>query len=79
MYPLASLIALIVASVPELTILTFSTEGTISIIFEAIFVSSSVGAPKVVPFFEQFIIASIVYSSAWPKINGPHEPTQSIY
>ena len=77
--PLANLIALIVASVPELTILTFSIEGTISIIFDAIRDSISVGAPYVVPLFEYSIIESIVAFSACPKIRGPQDPTQSIY
>jgi hypothetical protein len=63
-YPLANLIALIVASVPELTILTFSIEGTISIILDAIVDSISVGAPKVVPSFEELIIESTVSLSA---------------
>jgi hypothetical protein len=43
--PLARRIALMVASVPELTILTISMEGTMEVIFRAISTSSSVGAP----------------------------------
>ena len=52
--------ALIVASVPELTIRTDSTEGTILIIFFAISVSINVGAPYEVPFLELKLIEEIV-------------------
>mgnify|MGYP000684065819 CR=1 FL=1 len=48
--PRARRIALMVASVPELTIRTCSIDGTISITFSAILISSSVGAPKERPF-----------------------------
>ena len=41
--------ALIVASVPELTSRTFSTDGTASMISSANSFSASVGAPKLVP------------------------------
>ena len=41
--------ALIVASVPELTSRTFSTEGTAAMISSASSFSASVGAPKLVP------------------------------
>ena len=59
-YPLANLIALIVASVPELTILTFSTDGIMLAIFSAISVSISVGVPNVVPFLDTLFIEEIV-------------------
>jgi hypothetical protein len=41
--------ALMVASVPELTIRTISTEGTASTTILARVISSSVGAPKLLP------------------------------
>ena len=57
-YPLASLIALIHASVPELTNLILSILGTIETARSAIFVSISVGMPKEVPFLAFSITAS---------------------
>ena len=45
-YPLAKRIADMQASVPEFTIRTFSTAGTISQISSAISVSMAVGAPN---------------------------------
>ena len=50
--PRATRTALIVASVPELTMRTSSTEGTASQIRRASSTSSSVGAPKLVPLVE---------------------------
>ena len=47
--PRARRMALIVASVPELTSRTFSIEGTASMINSASSLSASVGAPKLVP------------------------------
>ena len=44
-YPLANLIQLIVASVPEFTILIFSIEGITDLINSPMDVSASVGAP----------------------------------
>ena len=69
--PLANLIADMVASVPELTIRTFSTEGTISTIFPRIreawesrtVPSAQVGSPPAQPM------------DARPRINGPQEHT----
>ena len=63
--------ALIVASVPELVILTISTEGTASHTVSASSTSSSVGAPKVVPFLAVFSIASITSGYACPRTSGP--------
>ena len=48
-YALATLRADIVASVPELTNLTFSMLGTHEQTFSASFSSTSVGAPKLAP------------------------------
>ena len=50
MYPRARRMALIVASVPELTSRTFSIDGTASMTRSASSLSASVGAPKLVPF-----------------------------
>ena len=47
--PRARRMALIVASVPELTSRTFSIDGTASMISSASSLSASVGAPKLVP------------------------------
>ena len=49
MKPRASRMALMVASVPELTSRTISMEGTASMIASARSISRSVGAPKLVP------------------------------
>ena len=75
MKPLASLNALITASVPDDTIRTFSTDGINSTIFSASSVSFFVGAPKLVPFSTALITASLTSLSQWPKIIGPHEHT----
>jgi hypothetical protein len=67
--------ALIVASVPELTMRTLSTDGSIAQIFSAIRVSSTQGAPKLRPRLAVAMTASITSGCAWPRIMGPHEPT----
>ena len=74
MHPLANLIALIVASVPELVILIFSIEGKFFLIRLANLVSSNVGAPKLVLFLITFSIDLITEVFACPSIIGPHEP-----
>src|SRR6266480_4945256 len=51
--PRATRMADIVASVPELTSLTISTDGTASQIASASSISASVGAPKRVPVAQQ--------------------------
>ena len=66
--------ALIVASVPELVILIFSMDGKFFLISFANFVSSKVGAPKLVLFFITFCIELITALLACPRIIGPHEP-----
>jgi hypothetical protein len=73
--PRASRIALIVASVPELTIRTSSIDGTSEISLRASTVSISVGAPKESPCSAVRCTAPITWISAWPRIIGPQEPT----
>ena len=67
-----------VASVPEQTRRTFSTEGTQSRTASANSVSASVQAPKLVPEAAALTTASITGGRAWPRIMGPQEPTKSI-
>ena len=61
--PLASLIALITASVPLFTNLTLSIAGKSSTISFASSVSKSVGAPKLSPCFMASITAPSILSS----------------
>ena len=63
------------ASVPEFTMRTISTEGTIPQISSAISTSMSVGAPKLVPRSRTSARASITTGGRWPRISGPQEPT----
>ena len=65
------------ASVPELTRRTFSTDGIASTISCASSTSPSVGAPKDVPRAAASVTAATTSGSACPKINGPHDITQS--
>ncbi len=67
----------IAASVPELVIRTISTEGTRAAISSASATSPPVAAPKLVPRLAASITAEITAGSAWPRISGPQEPTQS--
>jgi hypothetical protein len=67
--------ALIAASVPELTNRTRSIDGISIATRCASRVSSSVGAPKLVP---RLAVRSRTRSSpfgAWPWISGPHDMT----
>ena len=64
-----------VASVPELTMRTICMLGTSSQTLSAIWVSSSVGAPKLSPLLMMEATASITSWWAWPRIIGPQEPT----
>jgi hypothetical protein len=73
--PRASRMALIVASVPELTMRTSSIDGTSSMIRRATMVSISVGAPNDRPFTAVCCTARITAGSACPRIMGPQEPT----
>ncbi len=75
MKPRAKRIALIVASVPELTIRTSSIEGTSWHTFFAREVSIAVGAPNPKPLSKTAFTASIITGLACPKIIGPQEPT----
>ena len=74
-YARASRSALIVASVPEFTIRTTSTEGTRRVINPAICTSMAVGAPKLVPEAAARVTAPTTRGCAWPSIIGPHDPT----
>ena len=78
MYPRASLIADIVASVPELVIRTISAQPTISEISCAISSSPSQGIPYEVPFSRVAAIADFIVGWLCPKSAGPHEQTKSI-
>ena len=75
--PRARRIALIAASVPDETRRTISTDGTASTISAASSTSASVGAPNDVPRPAASTTADSVSGSAWPKISGPHDITQS--
>ena len=63
-----------VASVPELTIRTISTDGTAAITISASVISRSVGAPKLVPRSSALAIARVTAGWRWPRIIGPHDP-----
>ena len=56
---------------------TCSIEGNASTISAASSTSRSVVAPNVVPSSAVCWTASIVSRSAWPKISGPNDITQS--
>jgi hypothetical protein len=66
--------ALIVASVPELTIRTFSIEGTAATTISASSDSISVGAPKLVPRSRAAATAAFTLGCPCPRIIGPQEP-----
>ncbi len=72
--PRASRTALIVASVPELTMRTMSTDATASVTIRASSTSRAVGAPKLVPRSSTSPIARITAGCRCPKIIGPQEP-----
>src|SRR5437773_7128574 len=63
----------IVASVPLLTIRTFSIDGTQSQINSAISTSSGFGIPKLNPRVAAPRTASITTFGAWPRIAGRSE------
>ena len=65
--------ALITASVPELTIRTISSDGITSVISSAICTSLSVAAPKLSPFSHALITASLIAGWLCPRIIGPQE------
>src|SRR5690606_22204360 len=68
-----------VASVPELTILTISNEGTMSTINSAISTSLRVGAPKEKENCKASATAFSTESCAWPNTMGPQELINSMY
>ncbi len=72
--PRASRIALIAASVPELTSRTISTEGRWLAMASASSISRSVGAPKEKPSCTARCTASSTRVWPWPRIIGPQEP-----
>ena len=72
--PRAARSALITASVPELTMRTISTEGTMVQICSAISTSRSVAAPKLSPSRMAFATLSSTSGWPWPRIMGPQEP-----
>ena len=65
------------ASVPDDTNRTCSSDGTAAQTARARSSSSSVGAPKVVPFAAAVVTAATTSGWAWPAISGPHDCTQS--
>ena len=77
MNPRARRIALIVASVPELTSRTISTLGTASTIRPASSTSASVGIPNDVPRPAASVAAATISGHAWPKSSAPHDCTRS--
>jgi hypothetical protein len=72
--PRASRMALMPASVPELTRRTISMDGTNFRISSASSISRSVGAPKEKPSVTAFCTASTTAGCPWPRIIGPQEP-----
>ena len=62
------------ASVPELTMRTISTDGTAAITISASSISSSVGAPKLVPRSSALATARVTAGCRCPRIIGPHDP-----
>src|SRR3954451_5035683 len=75
--PPARRIALIVASVPELTSRTCSTGATRAMISSASSTSAGVGAPNESPLPAAERTASTTAGCACPRIIGPHELTRS--
>lgn len=64
-----------VASVPELTMRTISTEGTSRQMVSAICTSAGQGVPKLRPSRTAFSTAARMAGWLWPAIIGPQEPT----
>ncbi|CNI67488.1 Uncharacterised protein [Mycobacterium tuberculosis] len=77
MKPRASRTALMVASVPELTMRIRSTGATRPMISLASRLSAGVGAPNDSPLAAALLTASTTAGCACPKIIGPHEQTRS--
>ncbi len=72
--PRARRMALMPASVPELTRRIISIDGTWRMISSASSTSRSVGAPKLNPSSAAFCTASSTAGWPWPRIIGPQEP-----
>ena len=66
--------ALIVASVPELTMRTISIDGTSRQTWAAMSVSIAVGAPNDSPFATVSWTRAMTSGWAWPSTIGPQEP-----
>ncbi len=79
MKPRASLIALIVASVPDDTSLTCSSGATRDTISSPSSTSFSLGVPNENPCAAAETTASSTDGCAWPRIIGPQEQTRSTY
>ena len=79
MYPRASRMALIVASVPLQTRRTCSTGSTRATISSASSTSFSEGVPKEKPRATASRTASSTAGWAWPRIIGPQLQTRSTY
>ena len=69
--------ALIVASVPLLTIRIMSTAGTRAMISSASSTSAGVGVPKLKPRAAACCTAATTSGWAWPRINGPQPQRRS--
>ena len=77
MAPRARRTALIVASVPELTNRTISTDGKVAVTRSANLTSSSVGAPNVVPRAAASPMAASTAGCACLGLAQPQEGTRS--
>jgi hypothetical protein len=75
--PRATRTADIVASVPDDTSRTISTDGTRSQMASARRTSRSVGAPYEVPATAAFCTASTMAGWAWPAMIAPYDCTRS--
>ena len=72
-YPRANRIALIAASVPELTNLIFSMYLWLESMSVANSFSNRVGAPKLLPLDTDSVTAATTFLGACPKMRGPQE------
>jgi hypothetical protein len=70
----ANRMALMVASVPELTKRIFSMAGKHAVTRSARSASVAVDAPKLAEFRAALSMASTTGGKAWPRIIGPQEP-----
>ena len=77
--PRATRMALMAASVPELTRRSISMEGTAPATSSASSTSPPVGAPKLAPRAAASWTARTTAGWAWPRTSGPQEPSRSRY